>query len=91
MKLPKPEDLQPLLQLTKVREQAAMAELGRVAAARNAAADRVAELKAQAPQAQGISDAAVLAKWLLWRDQELHIRQGELARCMADYARCLTP
>lgn len=86
MRLPKPQDLQPLLKLTRVREQAAMAELGKVAARRNAAAERVAELKGRKPRADTPDEAAILEKWLIWRDQEMRARQGHLAKCTAEYA-----
>lgn len=85
MRMPKSKELQPLLKLTRVREKAAMAELGRVAALRNAAAARVAELKDIRPDLPEGLDAAVLEKWLVWRNQELQVRQGHLAKCAAEY------
>ena len=85
MRLPKSKDLQPLLKLTRVREKAAMAELGEVAAKRNKAAERVAALKSQRPAAESPEQAAVLEKWMIWRDQELRARQGYLAKCTAEY------
>lgn len=86
MKLPSPKQLEPLVKLTRTRERAAMAELGRVATKRNAAVEHVAELQARRPEAQTLEDAAILEKWQIWREGELRTRQGHLAKCTADFA-----
>lgn len=82
----KSEDLTPLLELTRVRERAAVLKLGQAAAIQNKARQEVEELKSRNPISNSPDHAAVLEKWLVWRDQELRLRQNRLAKYSALYA-----
>ena len=85
MRVPGKNDLQMLTKLSRVREKAALAELSAATARRNAALARVDALKNMTLEVVETSEPAVLQKWLLWRDQELVRRQGQLARLAAEH------
>lgn len=78
-------DLAELEKLTRAREQAALAMLARVAAKKQAAAQRVIELMTQEYQATTVDELVQLSRWYAWRNQELSKRNTQLAAIEAEY------
>lgn len=78
-------DLAELEKLTRAREQAALAMLARVAAKKQAAAQRVIELMTQEYQATTVDELVQVSRWYAWRNQELSKRNTQLAAIEAEY------
>lgn len=86
MRLPKREEVEQLSKVVHARERMAIAELAVATERRQKAQDRIAELKSKSYEVETFADdGGVLQKWLVWREQELRVRQADLARATADY------
>lgn len=88
MRIPNPSEMSKLSRLSDVREKMAMLELSRVVARQRIATERINELRGKLPDTETVAEGLVLQRWLVWRDQELKRRLGELALIAAEYAEC---
>lgn len=77
-------DLRDLVRLTRVREQAALAEQAAVAARMKRVEARIAELRQQPRSMPGPDEARFLARWLVWRDNALKCETTRLAALRAE-------
>ena len=82
-RVPKARDLAKLAELTKAKELAALADLARASEERRAADQHVAELLSMDFQATSLAEASVIAKWRVWRHEELQRRTTRLAAAIA--------
>ncbi len=78
-RLPPSQKLLELAKLTRTREQVALGRLADADAERRRAAQGIAELRDTRHEVETTEQAALLARWMLWRDQELARRNAKLA------------
>lgn len=84
-RLPASREMAKLAQVSKARELVALAKLAEVAAERAAADAAVVELMSQTYEANSVKEAEVIAKWKIWRSEELRRRSTRLAAATAEY------
>jgi len=85
MRIPNSQDMAKLSRLTSVREKLAMAELSEALRRMESVEQRLRSLKAKSYDDPSTTNAAVLQKWLTWRDQKILCYQSDLARATAEY------
>ena len=85
MRVPEPKVAKQLAKLARVRERIATAEIDAAARERQDAKDKVEALYSRRFAPENSADMAVWSRWLVWQEQELKVRQAQLARCTAAY------